>query len=656
MKAQNMEFIWRGSPSLGEGAQIFSGAFQDGNYGAPTGFCFDISCGQAPMITDETFIDYNVPDRVQAFLDQVNYQAEFTKGVHLMVNMGSDFNYESARQYYQNLDALISAVNADGRVRLFYSTPSLYVAAKNAENLTFTVKTDDFFPYSDDDNSYWTGYFTSRPALKRYVRTSSALLQSARHLELFAGGDGADTMPFSQAVGVVQHHDAVAGTAKQHVAFDYAQRLHIAQTKAQTMMATALAQQVSTDYPNATLPAFEFCELANITVCRLTTTTSPTSFQVTFYNPLARKRQEVVSIPISDAQVVVVDGTGAAVQAQVTTTFNVSSHTPESAQQQLHFLVEVQGLGYATYFIQPAQTPTDVFIEDDHLHSPKQTTLSPHAQRLARRAKTFVSAVRSSSADSGDDFPVPDTTLSNGLVAITFDGATGAVKSYTNGESNVTKYLGVEYAFYSSYAAQNAQASGAYIFRPATQALPASFTVSTTLLVQQGPIVQLAVQRVNEWINQTFRVLQGQSWVEVEYTVGSIPIDDGDGKEVVIQYQTQLASDGQWFTDSNAREMIPRYRNYRTSFNLTVTQPIAGNYMPMNAAAFLTDNTTQLTVLNDRSQGCTSLQDGVLEIMLHRRTLKDDGRGVGEPINETDYVSCLRTRARTPREQLQGRR
>lgn len=40
-------------------------------------------------------------------------------------------------------------------------------------------------------------------------------------------------------------------------------------------------------------------------------------------------------------------------------------------------------------------------------------------------------------------------------------------------------------------------------------------------------------------------------------------------------------------------------------------------------------------MLTDRAQGGASLSSGELEVMLHRRTLFDDWRGVGEPLNET---------------------
>ena len=63
------------------------------------------------------------------------------------------------------------------KVNVFYSTPSCYLYALNRQNLSYTVKHDDFFPYASKAHEFWTGYFTSRPALKRYVRSTNNFLQ-----------------------------------------------------------------------------------------------------------------------------------------------------------------------------------------------------------------------------------------------------------------------------------------------------------------------------------------------------------------------------------------------------------------------------------------------------------------------------------------------
>jgi lysosomal alpha-mannosidase len=44
-----------------------------------------------------------------------------------------------------------------------------------------------------------------------------------------------------------------------------------------------------------------------------------------------------------------------------------------------------------------------------------------------------------------------------------------------------------------------------------------------------------------------------------------------------------------------------------------------------------------MTVLNDRSQGGSSLVDGSVELMVHRRLLSVDGMGVAELLNETAF-------------------
>lgn len=62
-------------------------------------------------------------------------------------------------------------------VNLLYSTPSCYLKSLYEANTTWSVKHDDFFPYASDPHSYWTGYFTSRPAFKYLDRYTNNLFQ-----------------------------------------------------------------------------------------------------------------------------------------------------------------------------------------------------------------------------------------------------------------------------------------------------------------------------------------------------------------------------------------------------------------------------------------------------------------------------------------------
>jgi len=63
----------------------------------------------------------------------------------------------------------------------------------------------------------------------------------------------------------------------------------------------------------------------------------------------------------------------------------------------------------------------------------------------------------------------------------------------------------------------------------------------------------------------------------------------------------------------------------------------------MNTASYINDKSQdlQLTLINDRSQGCASINDGQIEVMVQRRLLYDDGRGVGEPLNESAPIRTV---------------
>lgn len=98
--------------------------------------------------------------------------------------------------------------------------------------------------------------------------------------------------------------------------------------------------------------------------------------------------------------------------------------------------------------------------------------------------------------------------------------------------------------------------------------------------------------------------------------VGGIPIDDNRGKEIVSRFSTDIYSKGEFYTDSNGREMLRRIRNQRPTWNLTLAEPVAGNYYPVTAKIAVEDVDLRFAVLNDRAQGGSSLVDGAVDLMV----------------------------------------
>ncbi|KAL6078170.1 Mannosidase alpha class 2B member 1 [Balamuthia mandrillaris] len=112
---------------------------------------------------------------------------------------------------------------------------------------------------------------------------------------------------------------------------------------------------------------------------------------------------------------------------------------------------------------------------------------------------------------------------------------------------------------------------------------------------------------------------------------------------MITKFNTNISNAHTWYTDSEGQEMQQRRYNYRPTWQLQVNEPVAGNYYPINTAAYINDTNSDMrfTIVTDRSQGASSLTNGEFEVMLHRRLLHDDSRGVGEPLNETEAIRTV---------------
>ena len=47
------------------------------------------------------------------------------------------------------------------------------------------------------------------------------------------------------------------------------------------------------------------------------------------------------------------------------------------------------------------------------------------------------------------------------------------------------------------------------------------------------------------------------------------------------------AAGATFYTDSNGREYLKRVRDFRPTWNLTITEPVSGNYYPLTAGAYI---------------------------------------------------------------------
>ncbi|KAK3039160.1 hypothetical protein RJ639_028906 [Escallonia herrerae] len=567
--------------------QIFTGIFPR-HYDPPDGFTFEINDESPPIQDDALLFDYNVQERVNNFV--------------------------------------AAAIVQDGRINALYSTLSIYTNAKYAANEYWPLKAGDFFPrvlYADRENAYWTGYFTSRPAFKGYVRTMSAYYLAARQLEFFKGrsSSGPNTDALADALAISQHHDAVSGTQRQHVAADYAMRISMGYTEAEKMVASSLA------FLTESRSSAGHCPLLNISYCPPSEAalSNGKSLVVVVYNPLGWKREEVVRIPVSSHAIIVLDSGGREIESQLLPLSNASLSTRSyhvkaylgrspsgSPNYWLAFSASVPPLGFSTYTVSSVK-PTD--------------------------ASSTMSRVYTSEGSIDRTVEV-----GQGNLKLLYSADEGKLTHYVNSRSLVTASAEQSYSYYSGYNGTDRenQGSGAYVFRPnGTYPIGSKGQVAVTVL--RGPVVDEVHKQLNPWIFQVTRVYKGKEHAEIEFNIGPIPVEDGVGKEITTQLTTALKSNKTFYTDSNGRDFIKRadkgnailqVRDYRADWDVQLQQPIAGNYYPINLGIYLEDETMELSVLVDRAVGGSSLVDGQIELMLHRRLLRDDSRGVGEALNE----------------------
>ncbi|XP_070185670.1 lysosomal alpha-mannosidase-like [Littorina saxatilis] len=607
-KTKTLEFVWETSPNADDySGNLFTQTTFDGYY-APRGFVLDG--------VENLFKGSRELENTLEFMNIVRERANAFRTNHLLLPMGSDFGYRVAGDWFKNMDKLIELVNAkqtegkkkvierERKINLLYSTPSCYLQHVHNSNLTWAVKTDDLHPYAIAPGAYWTGYFTSRSGQKLLVKHAGATLQACKQLGIFSRlKDSFDrTNVLRKAMAVMQHHDAITGTEKQHVSDDYNHMVSEGMLQCQSVISEAYNKMLETPEERRHYQ-FSFCPELNISSCPPTENGGKVVILV--YNALSRPLNTWVRLPVTRQSVSVRGSKGEEVPSQLTAIPSGVSRLPRRSSEsdtEVVFPAMLPAMGYTSFVLSTSQESA--------------------GGQIPMRTNTGKA----------------DIVMENKHLKVTFDGQTGRMKALENLSSKRSTKLSQDMAYYRAVQS-GYRSSGAYVFIPEKE-LPhrVGGTDPVSVRYYQGELVQEIHQQFCPWVSQVVRLYKDSRHLEIQWTVGPIPTNDNQGKEVVSFFVSDLKSGGKFYTDSNGREVLERRLNHRETWNLTVVDAISGNYYPVTSRIFIQDvaRDTQLTILPDRSQGGSSLYDGTLELMVHRRLLFDDALGVGEALNEQE--------------------
>ncbi|KAF5740338.1 alpha-mannosidase 2x [Tripterygium wilfordii] len=671
-RSKNLEYIWRQSWDAEETTDIFVHMMPFYSYDIPH------TCGPEPAICCQfdfarmrSFLyelcpwgqhpveinQKNVQERALKLLDQYKKKSTLYRTNTLLIPLGDDFRYvnvEEAEAQFRNYQVLFDYIN---------SNPSLNAEAKfgtlddyfrtlheEADRINYSLPGEigsgqvggfpslsgDFFTYADRQQDYWSGYYVSRPFFKAVDRVLEHTLRSTEMmLALLLGycqraqceklpiGFSYKLTAARRNLALFQHHDGVTGTAKDHVVKDYGSRMHISLQDLQIFMSKAIEvllgirHEKSDQNPAQFEPAQVRSKYDVQPVHKAISAREGTSQAVILFNPLEQTREEVVMVVVNRPDITVLKSNWTCVQSQVSPELRHDKSKIFTGRHRVHWKASVPPLGLQMYYIVNGFVGCEKAKPVKLKYFSKSNSFSCPAPYACSKIDTA------------------ETEIENQHQILTFDVGLGLLQKVRHKDASQI-VVGEELGMYSS------SGSGAYLFKPNGDAQPIVET-GGQMVISQGPLMQEVFSYPKTaWekspISHCTRIYNGgnsiqEFLIEKEYHVELLGQDFND-RELIVRYKTDVDNRRIFYSDLNGFQMSRRETYDKI--------PLQGNYYPMPSLAFMQgSNGQRFSVHSRQSLGVASLKDGWLEIMLDRRLLADDGRGLGQGVMDNRPMNVV---------------
>ncbi|GMH04281.1 hypothetical protein Nepgr_006120 [Nepenthes gracilis] len=670
---QNLEFLWRQSWDLEETTDIFVHMMPFYSYDIPhtcgpdpaiccqfdfarmRGFLYELCPWRLyPVETSQE----NVQERAEKLLDQYRKKSTLYRTNTLLVPLGDDFRYVSvdeAESQFRNYQLLFDYINSNPSLnaeakfgtlddyfqtlrqeaeRVNYSRPG---EIGSGEIEGFPSLSGDFFTYSDRQQDYWSGYYVSRPFFKAVDRVLEHTLRGTEMLMALVLGHchrvQCERLTSSFAykltaarrnLALFQHHDGVTGTAKDHVVQDYGTRMHTSLQDLQIFMSKAIevllgirtekSEQIPSQYePELVRSKYDAQPVHKGIIAQEGTVRS-----VVIFNPLEQHRNEVVMVIVETPEVAVVDSNWTCIESQISPELQHGKDKIYTRRHRLHWKASIPAMGLQTYYIangfvgcnRAEKAKLKIFTKSDPLPCP---------------------APYSCSIVAGDV-----VEIENQHHTVTFDADLGQLLNVSNKDGS-QHIVNEEIGMYSS------SGSGAYLFKPIGNASPI-IRSGGEMVATVGPLMQeifsypktawdaTPISHSTRLYNNEVNSIQG-FLIEKEYHVELLG-RDFDDRELIVRYKTDIDNKRVFYSDLNGFQMSRRETYDKI--------PVQGNYYPMPSLAFMQGSDgRRFSVHSRQSLGVASLKHGWLEIMLDRRLVKDDGRGLGQGVMDNRPMNIV---------------
>ena len=359
---------------------------------------------------------------------------------------------------------------------------------------------------------------------------------------------------------------------------------------------------------------------------------------IILFNSLSYQIKQLIKLEINKCDVEIINNVNMKkeiIQVIPEINFSIldSNKEEEITKYSVFFVADLPPLSYTTYSIKSitqldlSALPTQILTKNSKLNLISFSSCS--------RSKEFQSIFNFNS--------IQKFKISNSKYDIDINDESGLINSiYIN---QFERKVQMDQSYY-TYGTRG----GAYLFKPNGPSSPLSIHPSLLLISGQvvdqiqslssppNPSTLIRLVKLNNNknnnnnnnnnINNIYE--EGEEITKSIQIINYISMNDRDynNKELVTKFTTDLENRNIIYTDGNNLDLIPR--------TYDPFLPIQGNFYPISAMFTIPDfnEQIQMEVMTNQPFGMGLLPDGDFEIVLDRRTMQDDARGMGQAVTD----------------------